>query len=65
MANPKQKRSKSNSRMRRSMWKAHATTLTTCPQCHKPRRPHFACTYCGNYDGRTAIAQKDETAAAK
>ncbi|HXM19527.1 MAG TPA: 50S ribosomal protein L32 [Candidatus Tumulicola sp.] len=65
MANPKQRRSKSNTRIRRATWKAHPVALTTCPQCHQPRRPHFACSNCGNYNGRTAIAQKDETATAK
>jgi large subunit ribosomal protein L32 len=64
MANPKQKRSKSNTRARRANWKTKAPALSTCPQCHKPRRPHFACPNCGYYKDRVAIAQKDETAPA-
>lgn len=65
MANPKQKLSKSNTRARRANWKTRAPQLSTCPQCHQPRRPHFACPNCGHYNGRVAIAQKDETPAAK
>ncbi|HLW37428.1 MAG TPA: 50S ribosomal protein L32 [Candidatus Eremiobacteraceae bacterium] len=60
MANPKQKRSKSNTRTRRRTWKLQAFSLSTCPQCKKPRRPHYACQNCGYYDGRLAIKQKDE-----
>jgi len=65
MANPKQRRSKSNTRARRANWKTRAPQLSTCPQCHEARRPHFACQNCGYYNGRVAIAQKDETPAAK
>jgi len=60
MANPKQKRSKSNTRTRRATWKTKPPALSSCPQCHQPRRPHYACSNCGYYDGRLAIAQKDE-----
>ena len=65
MANPKQRMSKSNTRARRSNWKTAAPTVSTCPQCHKPRRPHFACANCGSYNGRVAVAQPDDTAGAK
>ncbi|MBV8082130.1 MAG: 50S ribosomal protein L32 [Candidatus Eremiobacteraeota bacterium] len=64
MANPKQKRSKSNTRTRRATWKTKAPVVSTCPQCHKERRPHYACPNCGYYNGRQAIAQKDEAAPA-
>ena len=65
MANPKQKRSKSNTRIRRRTWKLGTLTLSSCPQCKKPRRPHYACANCGYYDGRLAIKQKDEVPAAR
>jgi large subunit ribosomal protein L32 len=61
MANPKQKRSKSNIRTRRRTWKMRRVTLSTCPHCKKPRRPHHACLHCGYYDGRQAI-KVDEAA---
>jgi large subunit ribosomal protein L32 len=65
MANPKQRRSKSNTRSRRANWKTKAPVISECPQCHQPRRPHFACANCGNYNGRTAVAQPDDAAGAK
>ena len=65
MANPKQRRSKSNTRSRRSTWKTSAPEVSTCPQCHQPRRPHYACANCGYYNGRVAVARPDETAGAK
>jgi len=65
VANPKQKRSKSNTRSRRRNWRTTAPALTTCPQCHQTRRPHYACAHCGYYNGRPAIVQPDDTAGAK
>ncbi len=62
MANPKQKRSKSNVRIRRRAWKLRKVTLSSCPQCKRPRRPHFACAHCGYYNGRLAVKQEDVTA---
>jgi large subunit ribosomal protein L32 len=62
MAQPKQKRSKSNIRTRRRTWKLRRVTLSSCPQCKRPRRPHFACANCGYYNGRVALKQKDQAA---
>jgi large subunit ribosomal protein L32 len=64
MAQPKQKRSKSNIRTRRRNWKLNKVTISVCPQCKRPRRPHYACSNCGYYDGRLAIKQKSEPAEA-
>jgi large subunit ribosomal protein L32 len=33
-------------------------SLTECPQCHSPRRPHHACPVCGMYKDRQAITVK-------
>jgi len=52
VAVPKRKMSRSNTRARRSQWKASAATLTTCPRCQAPRLPHVACPSCGAYNGR-------------
>ena len=60
MANPKQKRSKSNIRTRRRTRKLGAIALSVCPRCKKPRRPHYVCANCGYYDGRLALKQKAE-----
>ncbi|MDR0950248.1 MAG: 50S ribosomal protein L32 [Candidatus Ancillula sp.] len=46
---PKRKVSRSNTRSRRSSWKASATPLSTCPRCQAEKRPHYACPVCGQY----------------
>ena len=45
MAVPKRKMSRSNTRHRRSQWKAVAPTLATCanPACGAKHLPHRAC----------------------
>ena len=53
MAVPKRKMSRSNTRARRSQWKASAATLTTCPRCGSQRQPHVACPSCGAYKTRS------------
>lgn len=57
MAVPKRKKSRSNTRARRSQWKAAPTPLTTCNNraCGAPVRPHTACSTCGQYDGRQVL----------
>ena len=55
MAVPKRKMSRSNTRHRRSQWKASAPALVTCPNpaCRGQRLPHRACPECGTYGTRT------------
>ncbi|WP_454295415.1 50S ribosomal protein L32 [Salana multivorans] len=53
MAVPKRKMSRSNTRARRSQWKATPAALSTCPQCKAPRLPHQACPSCGAYNQRS------------
>ena len=61
MANLKWKTPRSKTRTRRAAnWKLNPVTTVECPQCHQPKRPHFACDFCGTYDGRQVIAPKDE-----
>ena len=61
MAVPKRKMSRSNTRHRRSQWKAAPIALTTCPQCQSPSTPHQACPSCGIYAGRHyAVAERTE-----
>lgn len=57
MAVPKRKKSRANTRARRSMWKTTATALTTCANraCGAPIRPHTACANCGQYAGRQVL----------
>jgi len=64
VAVPKRKMSRSNTRARRSQWKASAATLTTCPRCKAPKLPHVACPACGVYNGRQyseALRSEHET----
>lgn len=58
MATPKRKMSRSNTRSRRSQWKASAPALVTCPNrgCGEPTLGHIACPSCGTYKGRQVIA---------
>ncbi|PRW62521.1 50S ribosomal protein L32 [Actinopolyspora mortivallis] len=54
MAVPKHKVSRSNTRNRRSQWKATAPTLVNCPNraCREKKPPHVVCPSCGQYGGR-------------
>ena len=56
MAVPKRKMSRSNTRARRSQWKATAPTLMTCPRCRSAKLPHVACPTCGYYNNRQVVA---------
>jgi large subunit ribosomal protein L32 len=55
VAVPKRKMSRSNTRARRSQWKATAPTLVACPQCGSAKLPHVACDTCGTYNGRAVL----------
>ncbi|MBB3678439.1 large subunit ribosomal protein L32 [Modestobacter versicolor] len=50
--------SRSNTRSRRSQWKATAPTLAPCPNkaCGELKPPHIACPTCGQHDGRQVLA---------
>ncbi|MEU6852764.1 50S ribosomal protein L32 [Actinacidiphila alni] len=55
MAVPKRKMSRSNTRHRRSQWKAAPVTLVACERCHEPKLQHIACPSCGTYNRRQVI----------
>jgi large subunit ribosomal protein L32 len=55
VAVPKRKMSRSNTRSRRSQWKATTPTLVTCERGHT-KLPHTACPDCGRYGGRDVLA---------
>jgi large subunit ribosomal protein L32 len=57
VAVPKRKKSRSNTRHRRSQWKATAPNLVACPTCREPKVPHLACESCGTYNRRQVIPQ--------
>lgn len=58
MAVPKRRLSRSNTRSRRSQWKATAPTLVLCPNraCGEMKIPHQACRNCGQYDGKQVLS---------
>ncbi|WP_329137039.1 50S ribosomal protein L32 [Streptomyces sp. NBC_01476] len=55
MAVPKRKMSRSNTRHRRSQWKAAPVSLVACERCHEPKLQHIACSNCGTYNGRQVL----------
>ncbi len=55
MAVPKRKMSRSNTRARRSQWKAQAPKLNACDSCQSPKLAHTACPTCGKYNGRPVL----------
>jgi len=59
VAVPKRRMSRSNTRARRSQWKAAAPTLVTCANaaCRAPHLPHVACPECGQYGARGNLRQ--------
>jgi large subunit ribosomal protein L32 len=61
MAVPKQRQSHSRSNKRRSQHKMAATTLSRCPRCHEPRRPHRVCPNCGTYAGREVVVGRADS----
>ncbi len=56
MAVPKRKTSRSNTRHRRSAWKATAPALSTCDRCKQPKLQHTACPNCGTYNKRQVLS---------
>jgi large subunit ribosomal protein L32 len=47
--------SRSNTRSRRSQWKAALPAYSTCGRCKQPKLPHVACPTCGTYNDRQVI----------
>lgn len=55
MAVPKQRKTKSRRNQRRMHLYIKQATLTVCPRCKKPVRPHTVCLNCGYYKGEEII----------
>jgi len=55
MAVPKQRHTRSRRNKRRMHIFAKPPTLTICPKCKAPVRPHTVCLNCGYYKGREVI----------
>ncbi len=57
MAVPKKRMSNARTASRRAQWdKITAPTLSSCPSCGGPTRPHHVCLTCGKYKGREVLA---------
>ena len=56
MAVPKNKTSKSKSRMRRAAHRWHAPLLKSCPECGSAVPSHVACPSCGYYKDRQVLS---------
>jgi large subunit ribosomal protein L32 len=52
---PKRKTSRSNTRHRRSQWKAAVPTLVACARCKEKHVAHTACPTCGTYAKRRVL----------
>jgi len=55
MAVPKQRKTKSRRNNRRMHIKSKHPSLSTCPKCGKPVKPHTVCKECGFYKGKEVI----------
>lgn len=56
MAVPFRRTSKTKKRMRRTHLKKEVPTVSVCPNCGAPLKPHRVCTSCGYYKNKEAIA---------
>ena len=60
MGLPSKKRTKQSGLDRASHFALKEKTLTSCPKCKKPVKPHYACKGCGTYKGRTVVKVKSK-----
>ena len=59
MAVPKRRKSKSQSKKRRSHNSVKPMQIANCPQCHTPTPTHSICPNCGYYQGRVLVDSED------
>jgi len=59
MANPKNRTSRTRTRLRRANLKLVSPNTNLCPQFHEPKMPLRVCGNCGYYKGREVIAQEN------
>ena len=61
MAVPFRRTSKTKKRMRRTHLKKDAPTISKCPKCGEPIKPHRVCTKCGYYkkENKEVVEKKE------
>ena len=52
---PKKRHTKSRSRKRKSAISLKTATLSLCPKCKRPLKPHTACSFCGTYKEKKVL----------
>ena len=57
---PARKVSKTSGRTRRTHYKINEKTVTTCPKCGQPVKPHRVCAKCGTYKGKVEVSHEEE-----
>lgn len=57
---PFRKVSKTRGRKRRTHYKISSKTVTTCPKCGEPVKPHRVCKACGTYKGKEVLTKEAE-----
>ena len=55
MAEPKKRLTSARSGNRRSHLALKASSLSVCPKCKQPKKPHFICPNCGFYNGTDVL----------
>ncbi len=60
MAVPKRRTSKTHKHKRASHHALTVASLTLCPKCSAPVKPHRACGECGHYKGQQVIDGSQE-----
>ena len=60
MAVPFRRTSKTKKRMRRTHLKKDTPTISKCPKCGEPIKPHRVCTKCGYYKNEDVLKLEKE-----
>ena len=56
---PKKKRTRARIGNRQSSYVMKTVSVSTCPHCQNPVRPHHMCSSCGYYNGREVITKTE------
>lgn len=60
MPNPKRRHSNQRTRKRRTHDKVHPASVSTCQNCHAPKKAHYVCPACGYYNGKPVVSIKQK-----